>query len=52
VKGRKTDCLFAVTNPTVPIDYACDMGKYMIEKDLKTDEEIIDAWHKRFELFN
>lgn len=32
--------------------FTCDMGKYMIEKDLKTDEEIIDAWHKRFELFN
>ena len=32
--------------------FTCDMGKYMIEKDLRTDEEIIDAWHKRFELFN
>ena len=32
--------------------FTCDMGKYMIEKGLRTDEEIIDAWHKRFELFN
>lgn len=34
------------------IMFAVDMEKYMIEKKYETDEEKINAWRQRYELFN